>query len=61
LVTKYTLRLEVSNTSPARLVGYVNGVPLLFGEDASPLSAGTGTLGTNYAAAEFDDVVITSP
>lgn len=54
----YTLRLEVSATG--QLKGYLNGVLRVSGTD-NTLPAGKAALGTNLAAADFDDVIVTSP
>jgi hypothetical protein len=57
-----TLRLEVSGSNPVQLKGYVNGVLRVQGTDSGTgLAAGQAALGTNLAAADFDDVIVTSP
>ncbi len=61
----YNLRLEVSGTNPVQLRGYVNGVLMVEATDTSNsgagLPAGKAALGTNYVAADFDNVIVTSP
>ena len=52
--TWYTLKLEVIGTS---LKGYVNGVLQISTTD-SALASGKVAVGTYYASAEFDDVVV---
>jgi hypothetical protein len=60
----HTLKIEVTGTADPRLVGYLDGVPLLElidNSDTPIVAANKAAVGTYGASADFDDVVVSTP